>query len=183
MSKTKINFALSFIDLLNTKEIKDVTISSLCQHSNYSRETFYYHFKDKYDLISWMHAYEKHSYFNKYYGKEGFSYTVGKILADMKKIKIFYFRGFEDNLNTQLETIMTTQTIELYTQLAKHNLDQSTLSKEIELSINYSVYGAVLLAKEWLLSENDLNEIELAQFIAASMNDNLKDILLSPQIA
>lgn len=181
MSKTKMDLSYAFIRLLDTKKIKDVTIGDICNEGNYSRETFYYHFQNKYDLMEWMHYYQKSSFFKAYFGKEDFTNIVATIIGDMVKIDTFYFRAFEDSENSHIEDIMTKQTIDVYSKMAMHVLNTDILSTEYELSINYSVNGAVRLIKEWFLTEHDVNVYELATFITDSLNDNLKELFLNYQ--
>ena len=101
------------------------------------------------------------------------------IINDMVKIDTFYFRAFEDSENSHIEDIMTRQTIDIYSKMAMQVLNTDTLPTAYELSINYSVNGAVRLIKEWFLTEHDVTEYKLATFITESFNENLKDIFLN----
>lgn len=42
----------AFKSLLETRQFSDINISDICQQSKLSRNSFYYHFKDKYDLVN-----------------------------------------------------------------------------------------------------------------------------------
>ena len=44
-------------NLLNTKELQDVTTTEIIERSGLSRATFYKHFKDKYELAQWEYDY------------------------------------------------------------------------------------------------------------------------------
>ena len=50
---TKIALEASLKELLRTKPIDRITINDLTEHCGISRMTFYYHFKDIYDLVEW----------------------------------------------------------------------------------------------------------------------------------
>ena len=41
-------------DLLRTMPLENISIGALAQHCQVSRSTVYYHFKDKYDIVSWI---------------------------------------------------------------------------------------------------------------------------------
>lgn len=41
----------SFIELLNTKDINQITVRTICENVNINRSTFYTHYKDVYDLL------------------------------------------------------------------------------------------------------------------------------------
>lgn len=94
------------------------------------------------------------------------------------KIKDFYIRSFTEAADTQFEETMMKQTIESFSNMAKITLDTATLSIEFELSIYCTVYGSVRLIKEWFLTENDLDEHDIARFITNSMNENLRELFV-----
>ncbi len=51
---TKKELANAFKELINYKPINKITINDLIKHCKVNRNTFYYHFKDIYDLINWI---------------------------------------------------------------------------------------------------------------------------------
>lgn len=51
---TKFMIARGFKQLLEEKSFTDITVGELARHCKMSRNTFYYHFKDKYDVMSWI---------------------------------------------------------------------------------------------------------------------------------
>lgn len=52
---TKKAFADALYELLREKHLDRIRISEICQMSGFSKETFYYHFADKYDLAVYMY--------------------------------------------------------------------------------------------------------------------------------
>ena len=44
----------SFIRLLNERPLDKITIKDIVDDCGISRNTFYYHFQDKYDLVNWI---------------------------------------------------------------------------------------------------------------------------------
>ena len=51
---TKNIFAQSFKELLNSNSFDKISVSEICKKSGMNRKSFYYHFKDKYDLVNWI---------------------------------------------------------------------------------------------------------------------------------
>ena len=51
---TKFMIARGLKQLLETKSFLDISVGDIAQHCKISRNTFYYHFRDKYDVISWV---------------------------------------------------------------------------------------------------------------------------------
>lgn len=50
---TKIALGMALDDLLYKKNFSDVTISDITKRAGVNRQTFYYHFKNVYDLLKW----------------------------------------------------------------------------------------------------------------------------------
>lgn len=48
---TKNTLKLSFLQLLETKPIKSITVKELCENAGINRATFYAHYKDCFDLL------------------------------------------------------------------------------------------------------------------------------------
>ncbi|MFR3323614.1 MAG: TetR family transcriptional regulator [Oscillospiraceae bacterium] len=51
---TKLMIAQGLKRLLKTTSFVNVSVGDIARECKISRNTFYYHFKDKYDLISWI---------------------------------------------------------------------------------------------------------------------------------
>ena len=50
--------ANGLLDLCHKKDLSQVTVKDLLETTGVSRQTFYNHFKDKYDLIKWIYLNE-----------------------------------------------------------------------------------------------------------------------------
>lgn len=53
-SITKQILADSFKELLEIQPFSKISIADICERCNMNRKSFYYHFKDKYDLVNWI---------------------------------------------------------------------------------------------------------------------------------
>ena len=51
---TKFMIARGLKQLLEMKSFTDITVGDIARHCKISRNTFYYHFRDKYDVINWI---------------------------------------------------------------------------------------------------------------------------------
>ena len=51
--KTKQAMADSLKRYMEVKSLSKITISAICEDCGINRKTFYYHFKDIYDLVEW----------------------------------------------------------------------------------------------------------------------------------
>lgn len=52
---TKRALASALKDLMRTHPFSKISVSDICEYCDMNRKSFYYHFKDKYDLINWIY--------------------------------------------------------------------------------------------------------------------------------
>lgn len=53
-NNTKKALATSLKGLMEEKPFEKISISEICERCGMNRKSFYYHFKDKYDLVNWI---------------------------------------------------------------------------------------------------------------------------------
>lgn len=51
---TKRALGAAFKELMEEVPFKKISISDICEKCHMNRKSFYYHFKDKYDLVNWI---------------------------------------------------------------------------------------------------------------------------------
>ena len=51
---TKKALATALKELMSEKTFSKISVSDICDKCNMNRKSFYYHFKDKYDLVNWI---------------------------------------------------------------------------------------------------------------------------------
>ena len=51
---TKNALATALKELMKEKPFEKISISDICDSCGMNRKSFYYHFKDKYDLVNWI---------------------------------------------------------------------------------------------------------------------------------
>ena len=51
---TKRALASSLKSLMETKPFSKISVADICASCDMNRKSFYYHFKDKYDLVEWI---------------------------------------------------------------------------------------------------------------------------------
>ena len=52
---TKRALAAALKELIEVKPFSKISISDICEKCEMNRKSFYYHFKDKYDLVNWIY--------------------------------------------------------------------------------------------------------------------------------
>lgn len=86
----------TFIELLQTKEIKDITVTDICKITNLNRSTFYANFLDVYDLADKVRESLEHEFaveFSAY--KDDSQDAAYKMFSHIKENQIFYNTYFK----------------------------------------------------------------------------------------
>lgn len=87
---TKLIMAQALKHLTKSKSFEKITISDITHESGYNRQTFYYHFRDKFELLSWIYEYDAHQVFDEHLSFENWHNYMTAFLYYMRKDKIFY---------------------------------------------------------------------------------------------
>ncbi|MBQ7859911.1 MAG: TetR/AcrR family transcriptional regulator C-terminal domain-containing protein [Faecalibacterium sp.] len=62
-NRTKQALAESMKALMKKMPLEKISVSDIVEHAHIGRNTFYYHFQDKFDLVNWIFQSESSSYF------------------------------------------------------------------------------------------------------------------------
>lgn len=52
--KTKMKMAIALKELMNSNSFEKITVSDITEKCMVHRQTFYYHFQDRYELLDWL---------------------------------------------------------------------------------------------------------------------------------
>ena len=113
---TKLWIADKMKDLMKQKPIDKIRVTEICKAAEIERPTFYYHFKDKYDLVAWI-------FFQS--ASKTDVVSVQSAAEGMKRMKqdfIFYKRAYEDSSQNALWAYMLEYFVHRYEKLAKEKL-------------------------------------------------------------
>lgn len=168
--RTKLWIADTMKKLLVKKRIEDIRVTEICREAEIERPTFYYHFRDKYDLMAWM-------FFQSAYDTDVLS--VASAAGSMNRMKqdfFFYKRAYEDNSQNPMWSYMLEYFVERYTRLAMERLGTDRLDTQARYSIRLYCYGALGMTREWLLTDNITPAETVVAMMFASMPESLRKI-------
>lgn len=140
----------SFIELSSKKEFKDITVKDITTEAMINRATFYYHFKDIYDLLEKVLVevllinLDYDFYQNDELNDEAFVSIFIAITNFQKSLSNRCHRGYEDTIaciiREQLEIIF-------YKLLVKqHFIKDKQTVKTMAVMLSWGIYGASV---EW----------------------------------
>ncbi len=168
--RTKIWIAETMKKLMMKKPLDKIRVTEICKEADIERPTFYYHFRDKYDLVAWI-------FFHDAFETDIVSVeSSAKAMSRMKNDIIFYKRAYEDQSQNALWKYMLEYFTRRYSDLAMEKLGTSTLDPQVAYSIRFYCTGAVGMTREWVLNDNITSAETVVQMMFASMPENLREI-------
>lgn len=143
---TKQMLAQSIMELMLHKSIDNITVSSIVNPIGLTRQTFYNHFKDKYDLVDWIYRNEAVDFITLL----GPGHTwIEAVIAKENIIKnnpVFYKKAYRQSYFINSFTDITTR---LYKDAVKKNAPEG-LTKELDFEVDFFVSACVKKTAEWV---------------------------------
>lgn len=169
--ETKQILANTLMDLLESKPFPKITVNELCARSMIVRSTFYLHFQDKYELLSYCLteiSKELDALMETHAPKDFFVVLLGKC---QEKEKVFY-NLFETEVNEALIEMFYQFFGRYITQALEEKQSQGTLLPgPVEPVTAFYVSGLVGMTFRWIKSNYKLSKEELASCQYRMMKD------------
>ncbi len=170
MDRTKEWIAENMKKLMAAKPMEKIRVTELCRMAEITPPTFYYHFRDKYDLVAWIFC--RDAFRTDVISAEASAAGLRKMKQDF----LFYKRAYEDNSQNALWSYMLEYFTERYSRLAMERLGTDTLDTQLRFSIRHYCYGGVGMTREWLLNDNITPAETAVEMMFASMPENMRKI-------
>ncbi|MBR6393085.1 MAG: TetR/AcrR family transcriptional regulator C-terminal domain-containing protein [Eubacterium sp.] len=148
--RTKTKMAKAFKELMNAKPFDKITVSDITEKCKIHRQTFYYHFQDRYELLDWIILNELLEPFMNGFSLENMYDKFRTLLETMNNEKKFYqsaVRIDSGEVSTYLSRASKAQFVEVLRNLgAKNNIEPQTAENNMLIAefFGYGLSGVVL---------------------------------------
>jgi len=148
------------IELLQTKEVKDISVSDICKRTKLNRSTFYANYIDIYDLVDKLKIRMMDEFFSIYKEEcetKMHSYNFLKLFEDIKENQLFYKTYFK------LDFDLTSNF--LVDSLKDDALKHFGTTKTTEYHIEFFKAGISAVIKKWLANDCKESPLEIEEII------------------
>ena len=169
---TKGMFADELEALMTRMPLSKVRVGDLCASCGVERRVFYYHFKDKYDLVAWM--------FERDYmaAADGHTPFSGGLYAEAHRLlwarREFYRRAFEEDSQNSIYRYLLQFSIEANEAVLKRYLGARTLSRAHAFEARHFAHSNVGCMVDWLRGYIDATPEQLATHMFACLPATLR---------
>ena len=147
---TKRALASSLKEIMETKPFLKISIIEICEKCEMNRKSFYYHFKDKYDLVNWIFYSEfitatKKKEFNSWW------YLLDDMCSYFYENRTFYRKtlnlegqnSFSEYFRNILVTIIYDDIERIYGK-----------EESVDFYVDFYAYAIVSSIKRWLIQQD-----------------------------
>ena len=168
--RTKLALAKALQELLNTKSLDEVRVSELCSRCNLQRQSFYYHFQDKYDLVAWIFMQDTSRVFAEC-GSHLSLQFISSLLNTFYDKKQFYLRIMADrSQNLPLYYIQ-----DYVYRFCMSRYQKREHNDELKAKVKFLVYGSMGVIWEWLGDEHEFTADDLAKWMFEMISPEMKN--------
>ena len=162
------------MELVQKKNISDITVKDIVSNCDLSRATFYRYFKDKYDLMSWVFQDELNEILKKYPNLNGWREVTFETLNFIYNKKEYFKNTVQyRNQNSIIEHI-SERTNFYFISRFKYKFGENNIPKSLIKSIDFYCAGISYLLEEWIMH----GMIESPETITNWLCDFIPKILL-----
>lgn len=172
--RTKKMLAAELEAMMQKMPLAKVRVNDLCERCDVQRQVFYYHFRDKYDLVAWIFE-QDYQMGLEDAGTQGTQAQIAGALKHIWERRRFYRTAFADRSQNSIENYIQEFDVAMGVDLAKRYLGVSELSETQLTEIKHNSYGAIGCTVEWVKGDLKLTAEQLAALEIARMPKYLSE--------
>ena len=150
--RTKRKMANALKEIMNTTSFEKITVSDIAEVSNIHRQTFYYHFQDRYELLDWLLYQELLVPLLEGLSFENMYDKLQQMFTTMRADKRFYQNALKINgedLTRYVIRVATEQFTEVVKNIGKTNGIESIDSESDKVIAEFFGYGITGVVMSW----------------------------------
>lgn len=158
---SQLKIERAFIELIQTKEINEITVTDICKKTNLNRSTFYANYIDIYDLVDKIKERMINDFLELYKEEVSIkqhSYDFLKLFKHIKENQLFYKTYFKLNIDLS-------PAIEFIEQKEVERFFEKAENTDYHVTFFKAGLNAVL--NKWLNNNCDLSPEEINQIIVS----------------
>lgn len=178
MNHTKQAIAQSFMALMQQKPVSKITICDIAGLCGVSRMTFYYHFRDIYDLVEWIFEENVRSAVDRSIPPEDWQKGLLSILRAVQENRSFILKVYHSTDRPMVEKFLLKMIDGLLTGALRAAADPRQLSPDcFRTVVTFYKYAMVGTIQDWIAKEMQQAPQEIVDAISIlSQSDFLRDL-------
>ena len=174
-SITKMAMANSLKSLMQTKSFQKISINDICTGCNMNRKSFYYHFKDKYDLLNWIFDTEFREFAIQNETLETWDLMRG-LCYYLYENRKFYRKAFAVDGQNSFSSYLHSLLFNKISKSLNDVFDENNEIKFEKIQIQFITDGIMCALTRWLMSPKNMTADEFIDTLRSMVNQIMKAI-------
>ncbi|NBJ14788.1 MAG: dihydroxyacetone kinase transcriptional activator DhaS [Dehalobacter sp. 4CP] len=153
---TKLALANSLKRLMVQKSFDEISVSNIADGCSLTRQSFYYHFKDKYDLMNWIYYTETTRIMISNDASEFWTDNLKDLCYYMQQNKIFYQNALNTTGQNSFPEYLREYIMDISISAIERILNTEAEWKNWEFTVSFFATAFVAFIVRW--SNNGMNE-------------------------
>ncbi len=162
---TKKALAVALKQLMEEKPFEKINVGDICERCEMNRKSFYYHFKDKYDLVNWI------------FDTELISTVHDKVYENIWEAMLVMSHYFYDNRNFYRKALCITgqnsfsehfQSL-LFPVISSRLRDVLNEKEVMEFQVTFMADAVVMAFQRWIVDNGSMSPEEFVNQIKLSI--------------
>ena len=173
--ETLFLFAKAIKSLIKKQPLDKITVTDIVSTAGKTRQTFYRHFQDKYDLVNWY--FEKLA--DKSFRQIGNSSTLKEGLVKkftfLLNDQIFFMQAFQSKDYNNVENYDYQCILEFYKQIIHNKIGD--IPEDIMFLLKMYCHGSITMTVEWAIRGMKESPEMIADLLIDALPPKLEDLL------
>lgn len=178
LKNAKEFFAESLKNMLRKKTLDHITVKDIVEDCNVSRQAFYYHFKDIYDLVEWIFLEEASAALANHRDIDTWQQGYCHVLMRMRDNKPLVINTYRSNSREHLETFMYNVLFHvIYPVVEEQAEGMNVENKHKEFIAHFYSLAVVAMGLDWVRTGMKEEPEEIAEQVAVLVKGDFKKAL------
>jgi probable dihydroxyacetone kinase regulator len=148
---TKKAIAQAMKDLMETHSFEKITVGDITERCGLNRQSFYYHFNDKYTLLNWIFDQDVFSLITQDFSLENWRQSILKMLTEMYRSEKFYANALKHLSHSEFEEHLLVLAKERFLRIVE-TVAVEISEEEMRFIADFYAYGSVGMIIAWAKS-------------------------------
>lgn len=172
--------AHSFVKLCEGKRVKDITVTEIIRDCGISRQTFYNHFSDKYDIMEYVFDQAASQATAAMFEGNGFlEAAIQEMLFVFQDNREYYSCIARMEGQNNFLDFFILYTINFYTAIVESLLGKEVVNRKIRYEIQFNAYGVGHMVLNYILSGMKEEPEEVAPLMVQCIPVDLQKLFVS----
>lgn len=163
------------------KSLENITVSQIALEAGVTRQVFYHHFDDKYDLAAWIHYVHLHQAVKQALEEspqQMWRSATVNWLNCLEKNRDFYVNAFQSESQKEFQRIIRDFLFTAFQWLLEENAQQSLTEEEL-FALRVFCIGSMEMVSDWLRKGTPVPTEQMMELFVLSLPELIREKTLT----